>query len=113
MIRQSAAAWRQRADLPHIVYRAFDADGRLLYIGCTSNLHLRMRSHSSQSGWFSAMARLEIEEHVNRLRAEQAERRAIATEEPLFNKIHRTTRSRAIWSDDLMAPPAPPERAAS
>lgn len=40
----------------HYVYEAYDADGLLLYVGCTGNLPQRLRAHMGKSedrGWFN------------------------------------------------------------
>lgn len=76
-------------DLPHFVYRAYDADDALLYIGCTKNLKDRLAEHRRIAPWFSQMERVSlIGPFVGRDargRALACERRLIAEHRPPFN----------------------------
>lgn len=74
------------------VYRCFDYDGHLLYIGCTAVPDLRFLIH----GRFitGGTANVTYTEYPNRLEARAAERFAIRTEAPLLNKQHNPTRFR-------------------
>lgn len=83
---------------PHYLYRCFDEDGRLLYIGCTSNVEKRMSVHRSNrrqkaSRWLRVcMDRYEVDGPFLSLEAARgAERDAIAAERPLFNLDLRQT----------------------
>lgn len=67
------------------VYRQFAADGRLLYVGCTSNPLRRMEVHASKSRWFREIARIEIEWFDSGDEALAAELEAIRTEGPVHN----------------------------
>ena len=44
------------------LYRAFAADGRLLYIGISCNLSARMAYHRRYSLWWSDMTDMSVEE---------------------------------------------------
>ncbi|HKY59233.1 MAG TPA: GIY-YIG nuclease family protein [Aeromicrobium sp.] len=87
---------------PHYVYRCFDADGFLIYIGCTANLKQRMKNHRSSprrsSRWIKAcMASHTVDGPFAGLDAgEAAERVAIRAEAPLFNIQER--RDGAPWT---------------
>lgn len=88
----------------HFVYRCYDADGDLLYIGCTSNVSKRMAAHRRGSGavasrWLSVfMARHQVEGPFRgRDAGREAERRAIQDEQPLFNYQGRVGESLAAW----------------
>lgn len=71
-----------------IVYRAYDAEHRLLYVGLTSSsMRTRMALHKSKSEWFVLCSRVSEEKFDNRRAAEEAERLAIINEKPLFNKV--------------------------
>lgn len=78
----------------HFVYRCFDADGVLLYIGSTGNVKRRMAMHargkSRASRTVSAlMARYATEgPYTDRAAAEAAEQAAIVAESPLLNIQH-------------------------
>lgn len=71
---------------PHILYRLRDAQGRLLYVGITWNLKVRMQGHARYgAAWFGAVASTETEEYPTREAARKAELVAIETERPAIN----------------------------
>lgn len=69
----------------HWLYRAFDVDGELLYVGITSGVAARMRAHRRKSRWWALCDYLELTVYRERFEARAAERRAIRTELPRFN----------------------------
>lgn len=69
----------------HFVYRCYDAQGLLLYVGCTVDLATRRIGHTRQSWWFPQVDSYRVIAFSNRRRALAAEARAIATERPLWN----------------------------
>lgn len=75
----------QLADI-HVVYRMFDATGRLLYVGMTGELGKRLSSHADKV-WFLAVATITFERYPNYAEAALAEQEAISTESPLHNKV--------------------------
>lgn len=84
-----------RETRPHYVYRCYDADGRLLYIGCARDVVARMDVH--RSSWTNPasaalnmrMTRHTSERYPTKSAARQAEREAIYNEAPLFNHHHQ------------------------
>lgn len=75
------------------VYRAYDGDGRLLYVGMTDDLEVRFKTHERESGhWVHDMRRLAVEHYPTRQQARAAELTAIKTERPLWN-IHGSPRA--------------------
>lgn len=88
---------------PHTVYRLFDDADRLLYVGCTRDLDLRLYMHG---GYYNAtslefrglVARVESVEYENKAAAREAERNAIRAEAPLFNRSHN--KGRQITRDE-------------
>lgn len=68
------------------LYRHFDADGSLLWVGVTANPFLRLAGHMSTSDWRDSVARVEIERFDSRGAAEAAETQAILSERPRFNR---------------------------
>lgn len=80
------------------VYRYYDADGVLLYVGITKNADLRDDQHRQASGWHPLTVRRELDWFDTRVDAAAAEREAIRGEEPLFNNAHanESTKVRAI-----------------
>jgi predicted GIY-YIG superfamily endonuclease len=59
------------------LYRHYSKDGKLLYVGVTSNLKARNTVHKSQSHWFNDIARIDTEYFENYLMAIDAESKAI------------------------------------
>lgn len=70
---------------PTSLYRLFDAEGSLLYVGITFLLPRRIQQHSAVQMWWNAVARIEVEHFADRLAAGAAEIRAINTESPQYN----------------------------
>lgn len=81
------------------LYRHFDAEGRLLYVGITSSTFRRMRQHKHNSSWYEQVTRIEIERFPSREAARQAEMVAIDKEKPLFN----------MWTEEKKGPKARPD----
>lgn len=74
---------------PTAVYRHFDACGRLLYVGSTSDPEARWKQHQRQSGWVMAglVDSVTIEWWPSRAAARTAERAAIRNENPIYNRL--------------------------
>ena len=70
------------------LYRHWNADGELLYVGISLNAVSRLAQHRIEANWFDDIARVDIEWHPTREAAESAERSAIKTEHPLHNIAH-------------------------
>lgn len=88
---ESISAWTPPRSAPAApprcgLYRHFDAEGILLYVGIAKWPDERMRQHASQSGWQRFAARMEAEWFDTRDEASRAEVRAVAAEKPIFNK---------------------------
>jgi AcrR family transcriptional regulator len=82
---------RFAADGPTALYRYFDDKDRLLYIGITGHLSGRERGHVKSSLWMQFVARSTVKRHPGRIAALEAEREAIRTERPLFNRQYNDT----------------------
>lgn len=67
------------------LYRMFDAQGRLLYVGISARAAMRWEQHRGEKQWWSEVARIEVEHHEDRLAALTAETTAIRRERPRFN----------------------------
>lgn len=68
----------------HWVYRAYDANGDLLYAGCTYDPDARMAAHRSQSDWHHLMVKLTMGGPYNYETARALEYQALASERPLY-----------------------------
>lgn len=91
---RSAALTRSARD-PHSVYHCYDADNRLLYVGCTSNLKRRIAQHQHATPTAALASRVlsvfmttvfVASEHVDRASAQAAEARDIEALRPLLNQ---------------------------
>jgi hypothetical protein len=75
--------------VPNWVYRFYDADHRLLYVGMTMMIGERLLAHRRLRWWMRERVTFcYLLEYPTPGRAERAERKAIATELPLFNDTH-------------------------
>ena len=92
----------QHADRPHFVYRAFDADDRLLYVGCTIDVDKRRRKHGRTSSWAKQATRWTVERFATQAPALLAEQHAIETERPQFNAMYNGA-GLTGWNDERRA----------
>ncbi len=91
----SRRKWRQKRVLapigsdarPGVLYRHFDKDGRLLYIGESCRILDRVLQHEKDARWFKEIVSITLEHFPTRLAARVAEKPAIAAEKPLYNII--------------------------
>lgn len=67
------------------LYRHFDAEGRLLYVGIAKNALCRLNGHKKAS-WYEQLARVGVEHHKSRAHALYAEAIAIRDEQPIYNR---------------------------
>jgi predicted GIY-YIG superfamily endonuclease len=72
--------------VPTCVYRLYDAEGSLLYVGVASDLEVRFKDHAKEKAWWPLVARREITWFDSRLDAMYEESRAIGRESPIHNK---------------------------
>jgi predicted GIY-YIG superfamily endonuclease len=79
----------------HYLYRCYDADGDLIYIGCAEDVEKRIRSHRKGVARASRLLRLFMVRYEasgpypTKEAALYAEREAIRLEQPLFNTQER------------------------
>lgn len=69
----------------HYLYRHYDADNNLLYVGISYNAIYRLWQHKRVSLWFSDIAKVTIEKFSTRRDALNAETKAIQFENPKHN----------------------------
>ena len=88
---------------PHFVYRCFDVEGKLLYVGMSENVGRRIKGHKSESGWYGIVSIIQAEKHCDKLAALTAEMIAIIDEKPIYNRriptenqVAKLSRSRRI-----------------
>jgi predicted GIY-YIG superfamily endonuclease len=79
----------------HYLYRCYDADGDLIYIGCAADVEKRIRSHRKGVARASRLLRLFMVRYEasgpypSKEAGLYAEREAIRLEQPLFNTQER------------------------
>lgn len=67
------------------LYRLWDVNDRLLYVGITCQPSRRMRTHAGQKDWWRHVTRITIQHFSDRQELVEAETEAIATENPKYN----------------------------
>lgn len=84
----------------HTLYRFFDAQAQLLYVGLSVNPGRRMEKHRGEKAWWNEVARIDMEQHADLTALRLAERNAIATEKPLYNvRMNGKTAQTSTYSD--------------
>lgn len=80
---------------PTYLYRAYDGEGALLYIGITCKPDGRLANHKHKSSWFGDAKRMSWALHPDRPSALEAEREAIESEQPRDNLNYQHPQQRA------------------
>lgn len=78
---------------PTAIYRLFDAEGELLYVGVTTNPSRRFSQHKAKKSWWPEVARKDILWMDTYHAAVMAEEDAIYRENPAKN----ISRPRPVW----------------
>lgn len=82
---------------PHYVYRLFDEQGVLLYVGCTMEIFQRFEQHAGRVFW-PHVHHADVRGPWDRPVALSIEKQAIDTEFPFFNCTLERDRSRRAYS---------------
>jgi predicted GIY-YIG superfamily endonuclease len=77
------------------LYRMFAADGRLIYVGQTSDPGTRVGMHRRSKDWWREVASIQLAHFDTREDLLRAEREAIETERPQYNIVYRCSRRAA------------------
>lgn len=80
------------------VYKHYDTDGRLLYIGSTRKFPSRTMEHEAASRWYRLVAQIKIEKFESMSDALARERELIELKKPPFNIAHIRKKMVAIGS---------------
>jgi len=75
-------------DRPQWLYRLFDSEGRLLYVGVTDDVWRRVNEHERSQEWGDDIVQMRRHRYPGRAAALAAEKRAIQTEKPVHNIVH-------------------------
>ncbi|WP_405531523.1 GIY-YIG nuclease family protein [Streptomyces avidinii] len=78
------------------LYRIFDAEDRLLYVGISGYPVTRLDAHRRGAPWRAEIARHAVEEFPTRQQAAFAESEAINIERPRYNKQGRRTEPQSV-----------------
>jgi len=76
------------ADEPTSLYRQYDADGELLYVGISRSVSRRTLDHLNYACWASDIATIKVEHFKTKYEALEAEAAAVECENPKHNKIY-------------------------
>ncbi|MFJ6729416.1 GIY-YIG nuclease family protein [Streptomyces sp. NPDC091281] len=82
------------------LYRLYDADDRLLYVGITSNPKTRWGRHARDKHWWPEVARKAIEWFETRKSAERVEKIEVEEQHPKYNRTFNGTRRRELQNED-------------
>lgn len=74
-------------DVSTALYRFYDADDQLLYVGITHRLPRRVKEHIAKE-WSKATSYIDVEWFETKTKALVAERKAIRSEHPRYNIMH-------------------------
>lgn len=78
-----------------MLYRFYDADDVLLYVGITMNPSQRWATHREEKAWWFDVATVRTQIFDTREDVLEAERNAIQVERPLHNVVHNKRSQRA------------------
>ena len=78
------------------LYRFFDAEDNLLYIGITMAFRERWSQHRRDKEWIDEITTIRLEQYETREELLQAEENAIRQEQPRYNVIHNSAKKREL-----------------
>lgn len=93
------------ADRVSTLYRFYDAEENLLYVGVTQRGPARFKEHASNKDWWSRVATITLEHFASSEDAYIAEGHAIRAERPRHNVVSNRRDSRTTRAD-LPLPPS-------
>lgn len=95
----------------HVLYRFYDREGALLYVGITSSIRARFKWHAAKQLWWPEVADCRIQFYPDRTTLTMAERVAIRYERPRHNiqdPLVGAVNSFAPWLPEQWSPPCIP-----
>ncbi|MEU1673383.1 GIY-YIG nuclease family protein [Streptomyces roseifaciens] len=102
----------QRAEGDEVaLYRLFDANCKLLYVGISKDPMGRWREHVVANSWWRDVAEYSVTWYPTRVEARAAEKTALASENAKHN-VHSAPCHGAYWRAALGTPEARAQRAA-
>lgn len=83
------------------LYRMFDKQDQLLYVGISKSALARFAQHAAEKSWIAEVVRMQIETvYCSREEILEQERDAIIAEKPLHNKTHSSSFDEELQSED-------------
>lgn len=73
--------------LPFTLYRLYDKNEELLYIGKTINISMRISQHRYSKSWWEEVRSIGLTHFDSISELSRAERIAIKSEDPLYNRV--------------------------
>lgn len=87
-----------------VVYRHYDHEGKLLYIGQSNTMFARMLAHThGPTAWIKEVKTITLEHFESRAAAKVAEVQAIQLEKPAYNNKHKKVTKIQIDADVMLA----------
>ncbi len=86
----------------YVVYKMYDIEDVVLYVGVSGRLYDRMRTHFYEKPWITEVARVEVEHVPNEERARRRERELIETEYPVHNIAGQPAKIPTLARIDLL-----------
>lgn len=84
------------------LYRFYDANGVLLYVGITNDPGARWAHHARNKDWWQMVSRIEVEHFDSRSLVAEAEKSAIIAERPVHNFNHNANGLPDPYETDLL-----------
>jgi hypothetical protein len=84
----------RRSEGKTALYRHFDKDGKLLYVGISLKWTSRTKEHQRSSSWFSQVSSITLQHFETLREALEAEKVAIMSENPVCNVMRDFVRRR-------------------
>lgn len=81
------------------LYRAFNGENELLYVGISHSVMARIGQHKSAGVWHGKCVRITLEHFATRELARKAENKAIKKEYPIYNKQGKPTGVDDYWKN--------------
>jgi predicted GIY-YIG superfamily endonuclease len=86
--RKTSTALRDLNDREHVLYRFWNVEDVLLYVGITVDSPSRIASHMRDKAWWGEVDGIKFTKYPNRQAALEAEAEMIRTLKPLYNVQH-------------------------
>jgi len=83
------------------LYRFFDKDNVLLYVGISINAYNRAKQHKADKEWWPDVVQITLETYPDRATVELQEKQVIAAESPKYNTCFNKSKSLIPNWDEL------------